>query len=90
MVSCPSPFLNQRPQRAARGGLGSIISAPVAAHWPLQGDNKLEVKLIERDAALTPPIALRDVELETKYMMGKNFHRGQDPDLGPARGGSPD
>jgi len=61
-----------------------------ASHWPRQGENKLEVKLVERDAALTPPIALRDVEMETKYMMGKNFHRGQDPDLGPARGGSPD
>jgi hypothetical protein len=34
-------------------------------------------------SGLTPPIALRDVEVEIKYLMWKNFNRGQ----GPARAG---
>lgn len=58
-------------------------------HWPLQGNNRVEVTLTRRDPALTPAIALRDVEMEIKYLMGKNYHRGQDPDLGPSKGGSP-
>lgn len=60
-----------------------------AAHWPETGNNKFEVTLTKRDPDLIPGIALRDVELEIKYKMGKNFHRGQDPDLGPAQGSSP-
>jgi len=59
-----------------------------AAHWPEPGNNKFEVTLTRRDPDVIPEIALRDVELETKYKMGKNFHRGQDPDLGPAQGSS--
>ena len=36
-----------------------------------------------RDPVALPEIALRDVELEIKYLMGKNFHRSFiDPDLG--------
>ena len=32
--------------------------------------------------------SLRDVELELKYLMGRNFHRGSvDPDLGHYGGG---
>ncbi len=58
-------------------------------HWPMQGKNRIEVTLTRRDPDLTPAIVLRDVEMEIKYLMGKNFHRGQDRDLGPARGGSP-
>jgi hypothetical protein len=61
-----------------------------AGDWPVRGANQFEVTLLERDPDLTQPIKLRDVEMEVKYRMGKNFHRGQDPDLGPARGGSPD
>lgn len=59
------------------------------AHWPEMGTNKFEVTLMQRDPDLIPEVALRDVELEIKYKMGKNFHRGQDPDLGPAQGSSP-
>ncbi|MBM3802864.1 MAG: hypothetical protein FJW26_11220 [Acidimicrobiia bacterium] len=50
--------------------------------WPKIGDNVVEVRLIERDPDVTPKASLRDVELEVKYLMGKSFHRGQDPDLG--------
>ena len=53
-------------------------------HWPQKGENILEVRLVERDPGLRQKMIVRDVELETKYLKGKNFHRGQDPDLGPA------
>ena len=53
-------------------------------HWPAKGGNTVEVTLLERDPNVTPPAAVRDVELETRYLMGKSFHRGfVDPDLGP-------
>ena len=53
-------------------------------HWPVAGDNTLEVTLLERDAHVTPQLYLRDVELEIKYLMGKHYHRGfEDPDTGP-------
>ena len=52
------------------------------AHWPRQGENTVEVTLLKRDREAAPPVHIRDVELETKYLMGKNFHRGQDVDLG--------
>jgi hypothetical protein len=53
------------------------------ACWPKKGLNTLDASLLKRDPDVTPQIHLRDVELEIKYLMGKNFHRGQDPDLGP-------
>jgi hypothetical protein len=53
------------------------------AHWPQKGLNTLEVTLLKRDSAAIPDIHIRDVELEIKYLMGHNFHRGQDADLGP-------
>ena len=53
-------------------------------HWPLQGTNQVEVTLHERDKALSTPFVLRDVELETRYLMGKNYHRAfVDDELGP-------
>jgi len=51
-------------------------------HWPKQGQNTLEVTLTRRDPDVTPQVFVRDVEMEIKYLLGKNFHRGQDPDLG--------
>ena len=51
-------------------------------HWPRKGSNTLEITLTQRDPDITPQIFLRDLELDIKYLMGKNFHRGQDPDLG--------
>ena len=53
-------------------------------HWPVNGVNTLEITLLHRDPDVTPQTYVRDVELETKYLMGKNFHRGEDPDLGPS------
>ena len=56
-------------------------------HWPQQGHNTLEVTLLNRDPDVVQQINIRDVELETKYLMGKNFHRGfVDPDLGRYEG----
>ena len=55
-------------------------------HWPRTGNNTVEVTLEHQDPDVTPQIFVRDVELETKYLMGKNFHRGPqytDSDLGP-------
>ena len=56
-------------------------------HWPQQGANTLEVMLLNRDTEVVRQIRIRDVELETKYLMGRNFHRGfVDPDLGRYEG----
>ena len=53
-------------------------------HWPAPGKNTLEVTLLKRDQEVVECIVLRDIELDTKYLMGKNFHRSYvDPDLGP-------
>ena len=71
-----------------------VLHAPIAVrwvtlsrnvdknHWPRRGKNILEVTLTRRDPEVTPQIFLRDVELEIKYLLGKKFYRGQDPDLG--------
>ena len=53
-------------------------------HWPQPGRNSIEVWLSKRDPDLTEDVFVRDVELEVKYLMGKNFHRGQDLDIGPS------
>ena len=52
--------------------------------WPVKGNNEIEVVLLTRDADIEERHAiLRDLELETKYLKGKNFHRSfSDPDLG--------
>lgn len=52
-------------------------------NWLRNGENLIEVNLRKRDPEVTPQILLRDVELEIKYLMGRNFHRGQDIELGP-------
>ncbi len=55
-----------------------------AKQWPVRGRNVLEVELLKRDGQALPAVRLRDVELEIKYLMGKNYHRGLiDVDLGP-------
>ena len=54
--------------------------------WPVQGRNVLEVELCKRDRQIIPEVRLRDVELEIKYLMGKNYHRDLiDNDLGPGK-----
>ena len=57
-------------------------------HWPLKGENILEVTLLQRDTAAAPRIHIHDVELVIEYLRGKNAHRGSvepfvDPDTGP-------
>ena len=53
-------------------------------HWPVEGPNSLKVTLAERDAEVAHiQVQLRDVELEVKYLMGKNWYRDfVDADLG--------
>jgi hypothetical protein len=69
--------------RCRTGGSYWFIFELPPSHWPKIGDNVVEVRLLERDPTLTPKVLLRDLELEIKYLMGRNFHRGQDLDLGP-------
>ena len=55
-------------------------------HRPRRGRNDIEVTLRERDPEVTPEMAVRDVELEIRYLRGRSYHRGEhntDPDLGP-------
>ena len=53
-------------------------------YWPKQGSNLLEVTLIHRDPDLiTSYVQLDDVELETKYLISRNFWVDDDPDVGP-------
>ncbi|MCY3756974.1 MAG: hypothetical protein OXG96_04565, partial [Acidobacteria bacterium] len=54
-------------------------------HWPRRGKNTIEVTLNKRDPDITPSLKLRDIEIETRYLMGKNYYRSnEDTDLGPA------
>ena len=58
------------------------------AHFPQRGENTLEGTLLERTPDVLGDVSLRDVELELKFLMGRNFHRGYvDPDLDPYGGG---
>jgi len=53
-------------------------------YWPVPGANTVEIALLARDPDVIPQIFVRDVELETRYLKGKSFHRAfVDPDLGP-------
>ena len=52
-------------------------------YWPIQGQNQVEVTLLRRDPDVMPSLELNDVEMEIKYLTGKNHARGQDPDEGP-------
>ncbi len=81
------------PRHKVNGGYWFIFRLD-RDHWPVEGTNNLEVTLLEVDPdVITTPHCnicgpafphIRDVELETKYLMGKNFHRGYvDPDVGP-------
>lgn len=57
-----------------------FVFRPDRKRWPRQGRNRIEVTLLERDPDVTPPVQLRDVELEVRYLRGKNAGRGRDPD----------
>ena len=63
-----------------------FVFRPDRDYWPVKGGNSLEVTLLERDPDVTPDVSIEHVELETKYLMGKNFYHGEvDPDLGSFR-----
>ena len=50
----------------------------------MQGINVVEVNMLQRDPDFTPTPYLRDVEVEIRYLMGRDFYYGiEDPDLGP-------
>ena len=52
-------------------------------YWPNKGNNQVEVTLQYRDTDMMQHLQLNDVEMEIKYLLAKNFPRGQDPDTGP-------
>lgn len=57
-------------------------------HWPVKGENQIDVELVRREPEAVPPVRLRDVELEVRYLMGMAYHRSLvDPDLGPTNVG---
>ena len=51
-------------------------------HWPARGLNRLEVELKQRDPEVTPQIAVSNLELEIKYLLGKHMRRDSETDLG--------
>ena len=51
-------------------------------HWPVRGLNRLEVELKQRDPEVTPQIAVSNLELEIKYLLGRNMRRDSETDLG--------
>ena len=52
-------------------------------YWPNQGNNTLKITLNKRDELMDQQVEVRNVELETRYLRGKNHNRGYvDPDLG--------
>ncbi|MEE2658967.1 MAG: hypothetical protein VX733_10710 [Candidatus Latescibacterota bacterium] len=65
-----------------------FVFRPEAEQWPTQGDNEISVELVNREPEAVPPVRLRDVELEIRYLMGRAYHRTLvDPDLGPTNAG---
>jgi hypothetical protein len=51
--------------------------------WPRLGGNTISIRLTDRAADVIPPVILRDVECEIRYLRGRAAHRGfVDPDLG--------
>ncbi len=55
-------------------------------YWPTKGNNEIEISLLKKDSDLSDQIicTVIDIELETKYLKGKNFHREfSDLELGP-------
>ena len=51
--------------------------------WPTPGSNTISIRLTERAADVIPPVILRDVECEIRYLRGRAAHRSfVDADLG--------
>ena len=52
--------------------------------WPVRGDNTLEITHDVVDKIPLEQTLVRDVELDVRYLMGKNYHRSLvDDELGP-------
>ena len=52
--------------------------------WPVRGDNTLEITHDVVDKVPLEQTLVRDVELDVRYLMGKNYHRSLvDDELGP-------
>ena len=77
-------YIMDAPRYRVMGGYWHIYKLG-ADCWPKKGDNRLQVVLLARDADIRSQLCtVTDVELEIKYLKGKNFHRSFiDPDLGP-------
>jgi hypothetical protein len=77
-------YVMDAPRHRVMGGYWYIFKLD-AEHWPLKGENQIQVELLSRDTNIDEQYCtLSDIELETKYLQGKNFHRAYvDPDLGP-------
>ena len=53
-------------------------------NWPAKGKNQITINMKKRDDGVIPLPKVLDVELEIKYLMGKNYHRDYvDVELGP-------
>ena len=76
-------YTMEAPRYRVMGGYWCVFRLE-EPQWPVKGNNEIEVMLLARDADIEERHAiLRDLELETKYLKGKNFHRSfSDPDLG--------
>ena len=75
------------PHYRVMGGYWHIFKLD-SKHWPKKGINTFTATLLYRDSDLSEKdiiCTLRDVEIETKYLLGKSFQRDiVDPDLGPS------
>lgn len=53
-------------------------------YWPVRGDNTLEITHDVVDKVPLEQTLVRDIELDIRYLMGKNYHRSfVDDELGP-------
>ena len=73
------------PRDRVMGGYWFIFHL-TSEYWPVKGNNEIDITLLNRESDLSDKIICKviDIELETKYLKGKNFHREfSDLELGP-------
>ena len=73
------------PRDRVMGGYWFIFPL-TSEYWPVKGNNEIDITLLNRESDLSDKIICKviDIELETKYLKGKNFHREfSDLELGP-------
>ena len=60
-----------------------LIFRPDKDNWPVQGKNYFEVTLVVRDPDVITNVSMQALEVDIKYLLGKNYYHGRsDPDLG--------